>query len=130
MSFNDNRHIFRYNSLSSTQLDTKECLFNSQNLSQKCFLSKKSKNKVFDFFEVRNKISTNPSDNIFVLTSQVDAEKNLGRKNLFSKKKFPQSQKSSILVGNFFFQKKSTKESKLVFPTNLTILYPNLQKKF
>jgi hypothetical protein len=58
-----------------------------------------------------------------------DAEKNLGRKKFFSKKKFPQSQKSSILVGIFFFQKKSTKESKLVYPTNLTILYTNLQKK-
>jgi hypothetical protein len=29
-----------------------------------------------------------------------------------------------------FFQKKSTKDFKLVFPTNLTILYPNPQKKF
>jgi hypothetical protein len=48
------------------------------------------------------------------------------------------------LVAKVFFQKKtspkpkivyfgwkfSTKESKLAFPTNLTILYPNPQKKF
>jgi hypothetical protein len=73
-----------------------------------------SKNKVIDFFvkkKVKNKISTNPSDNIFALSLQVGAEKKLGRKNLFSKKKFPQSQKSSISVGNLFFQKKLTKES-------------------
>jgi hypothetical protein len=47
----------------------------------------------------------------------------------FFEKKTAQSQQSQILVQNFFFWKKPTQESKLVFPINLTILYPNLQKK-
>jgi hypothetical protein len=73
-----------------------------------------SKNKVFDFFDVK-KNSTNPSDNIFVLTLQADTEKNLRRKKFFSEKKFPKSQKLSILVGNFFLLKNQPKNRKLFF---------------
>jgi hypothetical protein len=54
------------------------------------------------------------------------SRKKFGRKNLFSKI----VKKRHFRLEFFFFQKMSTKESKLVFPTNLTIFYPNLQKKF
>jgi hypothetical protein len=48
---------------------------------------------------------------------------------IYQKKTSKKAKNRQFRLEFFFFQKKSTKESKLVFPTNLTILYPNPQKK-
>jgi hypothetical protein len=67
------------------------------------------------------------------LTSRRRAEKNLGR--VFRKKNFPKAKNRQFWLNKKFnFRKKYTKEfaAKLnlfFFSTNLTILYPNPQKK-
>jgi hypothetical protein len=80
-----------------------------------------SKITVFDFFEVYNKFSKNPSCNIFILTYQ-DTEKHLRCKNLFPKKKFPKTlkpKKSSLKpkIVNYGWKKKNQlKSPNLIFP--------------
>jgi hypothetical protein len=61
------------------------------------------------------------TQNAFFYQKGDATSKSLGSTGIDAEKKFG---------WKFFFSKKSTEESKLVFPTNLTILYPNLQKKF
>jgi hypothetical protein len=87
------------------------------------------KNRFLDFFEVKNKISKNPSMIIKILTSQIVRAEKIGLKSFFGKVIRTFCQKSDFSVFEkkirFFFPN----GLKIGFPTNFTILNPNLQKK-
>jgi hypothetical protein len=89
------------------------------------FVKNVEKYKVFDFSEVRNKILKKSSEII-----KMQIQMNRQSKNIWSKK----SNGNRYIgfcpkIGFFRFRNFFPKGLKISFPTNFTMLYPNLQNK-
>jgi hypothetical protein len=98
-------------------------------LSPKSFSSKMSKNKVLNFFKVRNKILKKSSVIVKIQTQWIDKAKKIGLKSQIAKDISAFCQKSDFFVFGIFFSIFYPKDLKIRFPTNFAMLYPNLQNK-